>query len=273
MSSTRRVADGERRRQNGWASAPEFDVLRPINGTAVTHKAALQFPGQRRELIYALQALSLREGGLKRIADEVIEMFSDRIGTPAMIALACKPGKRLTPEQRIRIDRELSANRYNFYEETPSREWLEKHTSDYFYKICVERARMGATLPGQPFHSPDRDIISLHQFIEELCVNPHMEVAMPDNCDSEYGSTVSETESPAHQRKAELPYFDNILGTLVEYVRRMEQRASADYVETSIGKIIFEALDYAMETRKPVLIEGKSGFGKSTAVRHGRKCI
>jgi len=55
--STRRVKQGEQRRQNGWASAPEFDVLRGVNGTAVALKAALQDDPKVREVLYALQSL------------------------------------------------------------------------------------------------------------------------------------------------------------------------------------------------------------------------
>jgi len=57
--STRRVAIGSRRVQNGWASAPEFDDLRGINGTAVAFKAKLLDDPQKEELLYFLQALSL----------------------------------------------------------------------------------------------------------------------------------------------------------------------------------------------------------------------
>ena len=38
---TRRVTEGKPRRQNGWASAVEFDDLRGLNGTAVALKVEL----------------------------------------------------------------------------------------------------------------------------------------------------------------------------------------------------------------------------------------
>src|ERR1039457_3041873 len=106
MSSTRRVQPGARRTQDGWASAPEFEELRGLNGTAVAFKAALVENVPWRELLYWFQARSLK-GGIKPIASEIIELFPERIGTPTMIKIGCKPGKRLTQKERDEIDEEL----------------------------------------------------------------------------------------------------------------------------------------------------------------------
>lgn len=282
MSSTRRVHDGERRRQNGWASATEYDVLRGLNGTAVAFKAALQDDPEKRQLLYFLQALSLRDGGTKRIARELVEMFPGRIGTPTMIRTGCKPGKRLTKEQYAAIRDELYGRDY-------SEEWdqmlgrepeVKKHETppeNAAQELCAEcRERCG----------------NLGDFIEELCCDPKLEVVTHGEACRSYRGIVGivlddvrhamennpgiANERPHLQtaldkkndfRFAEVSYFENVLGALVEFQKRYTENAVANYVETSIGKIVFEAVDYALDTGRSALIEGNSGFGKTTALK------
>lgn len=246
MSSTRRVESGERRRQHGWASAPEYDVLRGLNGTAVASKAALQYDPQARELLYFLQSLSLREGGLKRITRELVEMFPERIGTPTMHKIGCKPGKRLTREQFDAIKFELTENagiaRDEMHELSPSDCTLDC-TDDFLEHKSDERKKPAPV----PSDATDKFIAECHDrcefldlFLEQLCCDPEITFL---------GGSVA--------------YFDDVLDALFEFKRRHIAAARADHIETSSGKIIFEALDYMLETGRPVLIEGRSGYGKS----------
>ncbi|NOS68654.1 MAG: ATP-binding protein [Verrucomicrobia bacterium] len=280
--STRRVESGERRRQNGWASATEYDVLRGLNGTAVAFKAALQDEPEKRQLLYFLQALSLREGGTKRIARELVEMFPERIGTPTMIKIGCKPGKRLTKEQYAAIRDELFGRSDSdvwdeiLYRETEVKK-LETPPENAANELCAEcRDRCG----------------NLADFIEELCCDPKLEVVTrADACRAYRGIVGLVLDDARHAlennphiarerphlqtaldkkndfRFAELSCFEDVLGALYEYQHRHTERARADFVETSIGKIVFEAMDYALDTGRSALIEGNSGFGKTTALK------
>lgn len=282
MSSTRRVKAGEPRRQNGWASATEYDVLRGINGTAVAFKAALQDDPDKRQLLYFLQALSLRDGGTKRIARELVEMFPERIGTPTMIKIGCKPGKRLTKEQYADIRDELHGRDY-------SEEW------DAILGRETEVKKL-ATPPEKAAHElcaecQDR-CGNLGDFIEELCCDPKMEFGAPDDERRAYRGIVGIVLDDARHalennphiarerphletaldkkndfRVAQVSYFHDVLGALFEFQRRHAERVRADFVETSISKIVFDAVDYALDTGRSALIEGNSGFGKTTALK------
>lgn len=264
--STRRVGAGERHRQNGWASAPEFDALRGLNGTAVALKAALQDAPEKRELLYFLQALSLREGGLKRIARELVAMFPERIGTPTMLAIGCKPGKRLTKEQDRAIRAELP--------------WVAE--DDDFLDIILDRPVHEKSLS-----APTEDSAAIFcgecrehaeqmdRFIEELCCDPKMEMASKSDSRWNYRERV-ETAPDAQDslvgtarqfRCAELPYFHDALGALYEYQRRHTAQARDEYVETSITRIVCEAMDYVRDTGRSALIEGNSGFGKTSGLK------
>lgn len=284
MSSTRRVKSGEHRRQNGWASAPEFDVLRGLNGMAVAFKAALQDDPKARELLYALQAHSLREGGLKRIARELVEMFPERIGTSTMLKIGCRPGKRLTRQQHADIKAELYSYDRSFrdllldYDDEPKPEpEPSESAAEEFCEKCQSRCES-----------------HLHQFIEELCCDPKMEVALErdDSESSSYRGNVevvledarysleanpklarerpdllTAVESRNQFRPAAVLYFQDVLGALYEYQRRHIERVRAEFVETSISKIVFEAFDYVLETGRTALVEGNSGYGKTTALK------
>lgn len=273
--NTRRVEAGQHRRQNGWASASEYDVLRGLNGTAVAFKAALQDSAETRELLYALQAFSLRDGGVKRIARELLEMFPDRIGSQTMLKIGCKPGKRLSKEQSDDISSELFPNYGVRTFLGHDDETQDIRTADDFIKICNDEAESG-----------------MADFIEELCCDPKLEIATRSSATRSYRSAVNIVLEDARDliennprmaknrpdleatlnkardfRFAELPYFNDVLGALHEYVRRHSEQVRRNHVETSIGKIVFEALDYVVATGRSALVEGNSGFGKTTALK------
>lgn len=278
--NTRRVPHGERRRQNGWASASEYDVLRGLNGTAVTFKASLQDSQEQRELLYALQAFSLREGGLVRLARELLEMFPERIGSPTMHKIGCKPGKRLTDDQSDAISCELlntdaerswrSLLRHYGDEEKkdvrPAEAWLDTcrkmagaNLVDFIEELCCDPKMEVA--PAASVRGNYRNVVNivLEDARDQMADNPHLAKDRPD-----LKATLNQTRD---FRFAKLPYFHDVLGALQEYVRRQVEAVRASYAETSISKIVFEAADYVLETESSALIEGESGYGKSTSLK------
>lgn len=265
MSSTRRVKPGERRSQNGWASAVEFEELRGLNGNRVADKVALlaglSDEEKKARLLFFLQALSLREGGTRRIARELLEMFPQRIGTPTMVEIGCRPGKRLTQAERDTIDEELhyaySRAIDQVFGTKPAEVRHCKTTADEFYAECLEQLES-----------------NLDQFIERLCCDPRLAVTQDKDEEFQYGKLLriifegTERESEGRSTEiAKLKHFQEILPTLFEYQERMENVVRESFVETSVGCTVFEALDYALETGRSVLIEGNSGIGKTTAIK------
>jgi len=263
VSSTRHVQTGARRTQNGWASALEFEDLRGLNGNAVAFKAALLDDPKKQQLLYFLQALSLRDGGIKRIARELLEMFPERIGTPTMIKIGCRPGKRLTQARRDAIAEEL-------HELDTDSTWSLLHrTSNPEREHCQATA---AHFCDQCQTLSERD---LDRFIERLCCDPSLAVTDDQNEKLLYGKSAQMAledvdrleEVRGEFEAASLYYFQDALGALFEYKRRHEQQAREKFVDTSIGRVVFEALDYALETGRSALVEGDSGIGKTTAIK------
>ncbi|HEU5246947.1 MAG TPA: AAA family ATPase [Candidatus Udaeobacter sp.] len=73
--STRYAPDGAPVSFERYMSSPEYSELRGIPGTAVGAKAQLYSDARKRSLLFFLQSLSLKEGGLRGIAGTLLERF------------------------------------------------------------------------------------------------------------------------------------------------------------------------------------------------------
>lgn len=267
MSSTRRVKDGQRRTQNGWASSVEFDNLRGLNGTAVALKAELIEDGRTRNLLYFLQGMSLKPGGVKRIARELMEMFPERIASPTMFKIGCKPGKRLAREEWNTIRHELST------EEDIEQAARQALASVDYENVNPDRTPKTSSATADNFISKCRERAEseLDTHIERICCDPSMAVTTDKHEAAQYNRMariILEDEEGIkwNGENANCPYFHDLLGALFEYQERCIASVRENFVETSIGKVVFEALDYALETERSALIEGNSGIGKTTAL-------
>src|SRR5260370_14900811 len=173
--NTRHASEGAPISFERYMSSPEFAELRGIPGTAVAAKAQLYTNARKRSLLFFLQSLSLKEGGLQRVARTLLERFPD--------------------------------------------------------------------------HNEDE----LAHFLVELCINPKLVVQFADE------------ESPPN-RPASVPFHTEMADAVRELQDRYATNIKLDFVLTTIGKEVFETLDYALAIEKMVVIEGASGSGKTTAV-------
>jgi AAA domain-containing protein len=80
VSSTRHAPEGAAIAYEKYMSSPEFAVMRGIPGTAVAAKAQLYDEARKRSLLFFLQSLSLKDGGLRKVARSLIEAFPKRVG-------------------------------------------------------------------------------------------------------------------------------------------------------------------------------------------------
>src|SRR5260370_10656908 len=60
-----------------YMSSPAYAELRGIPGTAVAAKAQLYTDARKRSLLFFLQSLSLKDGGLQRVTQTLLERFPD----------------------------------------------------------------------------------------------------------------------------------------------------------------------------------------------------
>ena len=77
MSSTRHAPEGAAISYEKYMSSPEYAELRGIPGTTVAAKAQLYTDARKRSLLFFLQSLSLKDGGLQRVSRRLLERFPD----------------------------------------------------------------------------------------------------------------------------------------------------------------------------------------------------
>jgi hypothetical protein len=222
-------------------SSPEFAELRAISGTAVARRCALLLSSGKRQLLWFVQGMSLAEGGLRKLARELLKMFPDRLILPSRRDVDWKTGEseKLTREECI----QLALGRWPWPED-------EEH-------------------PYWP---------SLEEFLTDLCINPRLRIRLKSGGieTSEIDVDLAKDEFPELDERdfhdANLDYFRDICGALVEYKRRYEEKVKADCCVTAIGRQIWNQLDDALKTSTMSVIDGLEGRGKTEAVRPWCNC-
>ena len=267
MSNTRHEQTGGPLSQERYMSSTEFAELRGVSGVAVSARAAVLVQAVKRELVWFIQGLSLAEGGLKRVARELVEMFPDRLGTPAMHQEKIKPEKIYPPDLVGAIERTLGL-RFDFDTKTPS----PKKGAELIQR-CREFALRQREQLQRTYYNGGRPIPSVEELLVDLCINPRIHFAAPgeQNDFSSVESDMAIEENPELSKSdfkpANLFYFRDVVGALFEYKARHEARARENFQLTAIGKKIWETLDYARASRGMVVLDGLEGRGKTESVK------
>lgn len=236
-------------------------------GNAVTTKAAIVTSPRKRSLLFFLQTLSLEKGGLRTVAEQLFEMFPERIGTKSMIKHRIRAGASLNDAQVKTISTELYGIGVDYCicdTEQERAEWRarraeelgkEPHDADYYLDKCC-------------------NVDALAEFLIDLCVNPHLLI-------QETGSETDESTRQAEQqlfiekhgresygercRPAAFKFFHDICGALFEFQTRYTSAAADSFAKTNVAKKVMATLDACLHARRMVLIEGESDSGKSTS--------
>lgn len=114
---------------------------------------------------------------------------------------------------------------------------------------------------------------SLDEFLVDLCINPKIQFTVPgeeiDLSDIESDSAIEQNPNLSKRdfKQAKLFYFRDIIGALFEYKARRQAKTRDNFQLTSIGKKIWETLDYALASRGMVVLDGLEGRGKTEAVK------
>jgi hypothetical protein len=226
MSSTRHATDGELH-QERYLSGPAFEEKRGLKGHHVAERAALLDDPRARSLLFFLQALSHRPGGMQKVARDLIAMFPERLGSPTMHRIGGGPGKRFSPEESARIGDEL----HSTFDGSPRKE----RSRQFFLEDCLEEAN------------------SLYRFLERLCLDPEVPMEMEDG-------------GPEWMLHG-VHYFRDVIGALYEFQSRYAESVKADFVLTEIGAQVFSTLDFGLHTTGMVVLEGLSRTGKTAATK------
>lgn len=256
-------------------SSPEYAERRGLNGNLVTARCSLLLSARKRSLIYFIQALSHREGGVQKIASELIEMFPERLGTPVMHQLGIKADKIYSRDVLKKVDHDLICGLM-----LRTRDDDEEDDDVPFFReidpiaeLAMRKQKVNKKpIRGNYLIQACRSLAAekLSAFLAEFCLNPKLRFSLPGEDD-----IVREFEDINSQKKdgenlsedAEVVYFHDIVGALSEYKKRYVDGIRQKTVVTEIGRRVYEALEYASKSEGMVIIEGNARLGKTFAAK------
>ncbi len=279
MSSTRRASEGAPISYERYMSSPEYAELRGIPGTAVAAKAQLYLSARKRSLLFFLQSMSLKDGGLRQLARELFKEFPERIGSATMHA---KSAKSYDYPTAVKIADELGIDHWDIWlcDDESAEEWdtpvfvdgelidpskPKRFSSDYKRAL---RSRVDAEVFLK--NCRDRDE-HLSRFLVDVCINPRLPIRFSTDqewlaeLEAERASEKCTNFEAIEPRSASVHYFKGIMDALAEFQDRYAARVRSEFVMTTIATAAFETLDHALSIRKMTIIEGLSGSGKTTA--------
>ncbi|MEI2725631.1 MAG: ATP-binding protein [Verrucomicrobiota bacterium] len=262
MSSTRHAPPGSPLKQNRYASSPELET--GLLANMVAKRCTVLPRPEDRELIWFVQSLSHQDGGLKRFAAELCELYAPRLATPAMQRLGAKPGQLYNARQVEQVRAEIPGGEFAYLLQgeddlltflgNPSSpaDPMDRYTGEWEREQQAAAAKRKDAAEKRPntyaasiFSGLCRTAASdsLERHLTELCLDPAKPLA------------------------AGAPwFFPSLVSTLREYMAEWITRQQPRAV-TSIGRNVCDALDYALESGRLVLIDGMARTGKTFAAK------
>lgn len=249
MSNTRKAKPGTQFRQERYASSAEFH--RGLMANLVAARASLLENEEDRDLVWSLQQLSHAPGGLKKLAESLLANFSDKLGTREMRQLGCKPGQRYSADQVQSVRCKGMKGEYMTQGEwdhddmvslmaEPSEKWRR---AEYWKQVGAIK-QYPSSYPADVFlkECTDAAAENLERDLAELCLSPR-----PLN---EHGAW----------------YFHEMISCLREHLTEISTQAAGPAV-TVIGTRINETLDYALQSKCMVVVDGLARTGKTFAAK------
>jgi hypothetical protein len=247
MSNTRRTNTPGIIKQERFASSQEYE--RGLMANLVAKRCSVLDRAEDRELIWALQLLSHRPGGLKKLAADLMASFPGRIATDSMRKLGTRTAQIYSAEQVRIVREEIAGREFPLKGEVD----LERAGMGVFLEDSAERranlqreARLfPSNYPAAEFVKccQEAACVGLEKSLLTLCLDPALPVA---------------DGSPWH--------FPALVSTLREFLAGRLESHCRQTVVTSLGERVHEALDYTSQTGSMSLIEGPARFGKSYSV-------
>jgi DNA transposition AAA+ family ATPase len=251
----------------------EYAELRGISGMAVAKRCALLVSPAKQQLLWWIQAMSLSKHGLKRLVADLLSAFPERLGTFSMHKFGITAGKSYKPSEVSEIRCELEPP--NVYQ-TLSR--IDGAANEESFSARELQAQCRSMALGESDSGSNGSIgkLPLEEFLVELCIDPGIYIELNEPESAARGIDPAEAEiremPTGRCEQADLVYFEDIIGALVEHKRRYEERVKAGFCLTAIGQQVWKQLDDALRTRTMIVIEGREGRGKTEAVRAWCNC-
>ncbi len=247
MSNTRRANAGKPFRQERFASSAEFE--RGLLGNLVARRCELLGDADAR-LVWWLQLLSWADGGLPKLAADILAAYPQRVATASMQEYGFKAGQVYNAEKVETARRELTGE-----------VWAEGFDVELYRAFAVRGEGCDPLFPND--YDPDADqhptqyaaalfLEKCHELaakelpglLVEICLDPALDIA---------------TCAPR--------YFPTLIEALREHSAAWIEARSAGIVVTELGRQVYDCLDYCLETGCMVLIDGLARTGKTFSTK------
>jgi hypothetical protein len=285
MSSTRRAKDSTVFHQSRYSSSPAFE--RGLIANLVAKRCELLDDRADRELIWFIQYLSHKDGGLKALALDLISKYPDRIQTPAMAQIGMTPGKECSPEQVKTLRESLPGPSFPLRGEIVSYDFGGYHfcTKNCTGSFCDWNMRREEEAEKTPTsYSADAFVkyvqeaaeADLENHLRDLCLNPELNL---NELRKQRGPLAAmEALRKQRERRVKSPgginkledgpwYFPSLFSTLREFRDQFAASKRDGVFTTALGQKVCEVLDYTAYSRGLTLMEGDARLGKSFAAR------
>lgn len=247
MSSTRHADEGTQFRQEKFCSSSEFH--RGLMANLVAKRCEVLPDAADRELIWWLQWMSHQDGGMDALANELMHRYPERNATPSMVRYGMKAGQVYKAEQ-VKAIRSEMASQSSF--------WLrgERDALGFEAGEGAPTSYAASEFIGECRYAAERN---LSQHLMELCLDPAFDL-------SAVGSGENQYSMQARGIRAASPwYFPSLVTTLRELKERQAETSRTHTVVTALGQQVWDTLDYCLESRRMVLIDGVARTGKTFA--------
>lgn len=230
------------------------------------------------ELMWHLQYESFQPGGLLKFTESFLAEFPERLGSPTLVKAA---GRKLTADEKAAVFAEIPERRAPHVNGSAWDEMMD-HCSDrsreevdaaYKKAVRVALAPHDAASFKEICRTAAMEV--LPNYFARLCANASTgfvgaeeTITVIDNPDSRY-------PRPYERTLESVWFFHDVIGALLEFIDRRAARVRQRLAMTEVASVIFDALDYALDEKIMVRIEGNSRFGKTesfetwTAMRPG----
>lgn len=214
------------------------------------------------EMLWFLQFISMQPGGLVKFCAALIQELPERFGTQTM--RSAKPGEYAI-ESKVAIWSEIprrylppdapSLSSHHGSEDWEAREILQESFGDYKPDArdqkLIEKFLRPWTAAAFRKLCCDAALDALPGYLEAICTEGDKGFTKKHR--SAFGS--------------DLWFVDDPIAAVIEMMDRHASNVSKRLAMTVVTKKVFDALDYALQEKAMVRIEGDSRFGKTESVK------